>query len=108
MRNLSMKKLGTPIGAGPGRASESVGLPRVGVPSGWVRPAATFALATASGGFLAASAFGIAGAAGPSRAAGAGTGARRRRGLLAAVGVDLHGHGRLGRRRGGRGCGLRG
>src|SRR4051794_12697595 len=39
-----MKKLGTPIGAGPGRASESVGLPSAGWPSGCVRPASTFAL----------------------------------------------------------------
>src|SRR3954447_13588653 len=33
MRNLSMKKFGTPIGAGPGRASEKVGLAGVGTPS---------------------------------------------------------------------------
>src|SRR5215213_1118292 len=32
MRNLSMKKLGTPIGAGPGIASEVEGLERVGTP----------------------------------------------------------------------------
>jgi hypothetical protein len=34
IRNLSMKKFGTPMGAGPGRASESVGLLTVGWPSG--------------------------------------------------------------------------
>ena len=33
MRNLSMKKFGTPIGAAPGSASENVGLSRVGLPS---------------------------------------------------------------------------
>ena len=33
MRNLSMKKFGTPIGAAPGIASEKLGLPSVGVPS---------------------------------------------------------------------------
>src|SRR4051794_30083997 len=34
MRNLSMKKFGTPIVAGPGWASEKLGLSTVGVPSG--------------------------------------------------------------------------
>src|SRR4051794_27957834 len=40
-----MKKLGTPIGAGPGSASEKVGLAGVGVPSGWrgVDPARSLA-----------------------------------------------------------------
>ena len=33
MRNLSMKKFGTPIGAAPGSASEKVGLSSVGEPS---------------------------------------------------------------------------
>ena len=33
MRNLSMKKFGTPIGAGPGVASEKPGFAGVGVPS---------------------------------------------------------------------------
>src|SRR3954468_346280 len=33
IRNLSMKKFGTPIGAAPGRASEKVGLAVVGAPS---------------------------------------------------------------------------
>src|SRR5215213_3297541 len=33
MRNLSMKKFGTPIGAAPGVASEKVGLLSVGAPS---------------------------------------------------------------------------
>src|SRR5436309_14565348 len=33
MRNFSMKKLGTPIGAGPASANENVGLSTVGVPS---------------------------------------------------------------------------
>ena len=33
MRNLLMMKLGTPIGAGPGRPSEKVGFARVGTPS---------------------------------------------------------------------------
>src|SRR6476661_5925122 len=33
MRNLSMKKFGTPIGAAPGVASEKVGFSIVGVPS---------------------------------------------------------------------------
>ena len=33
MRNLSMKKFGTPIGAAPGIASEKVGLSSVGAPS---------------------------------------------------------------------------
>jgi hypothetical protein len=42
MRNLSMKKFGTPIGAAPGIASEKVGLSSVGEPSGarprpWLR-----------------------------------------------------------------------
>ena len=55
MRNLSMKKFGTPIGAGPGSASESVGLPSVGWPSGCVSPASTFALSTASLAFCSAS-----------------------------------------------------
>src|SRR3954452_3697751 len=32
MRNFSMKKFGTPIGAGPGTATESVGLVGVGTP----------------------------------------------------------------------------
>src|SRR4051794_10582041 len=35
IRNLSMKKFGTPIGAGPGRAAEKVGLAGVGTPSPW-------------------------------------------------------------------------
>src|SRR5829696_3958433 len=35
MRNLSMKKFGTPIGAAPGMASEKVGLVVVGAPSTW-------------------------------------------------------------------------
>jgi hypothetical protein len=35
MRNLSMKKFGTPIGAGPGRPCEKVGLAAVGTPSPW-------------------------------------------------------------------------
>ncbi len=34
MRNLSMKKFGTPSGAAPGVAIDSVGLSRVGVPPG--------------------------------------------------------------------------
>src|SRR3954447_25299249 len=34
MRNFSMKKFGTPIGAGPGSASEKVGSAAVGAPSG--------------------------------------------------------------------------
>ena len=34
MRNFSMKKFGTPIGAGPGRAREKVGLSGVGAPPG--------------------------------------------------------------------------
>ena len=34
MRNLSMKKFGTPIGAAPGMATERAGLEIVGVPSG--------------------------------------------------------------------------
>ncbi len=33
MRNLSMKKFGTPIGAAPGSASDVVGLASVGTPS---------------------------------------------------------------------------
>ena len=33
MRNFSMKKFGTPMRAGPGSASETVGLSSVGVPS---------------------------------------------------------------------------
>ena len=33
MRNFSMKKFGTPIGAGPRSAIETVGLSSVGVPS---------------------------------------------------------------------------
>ena len=37
MRNLSMKKFGTPIGAAPGSASEKLGLSCVGAPS-TVRP----------------------------------------------------------------------
>ncbi len=32
MRNFSMKKFGTPIGAGPGIATDSVGLVVVGTP----------------------------------------------------------------------------
>ena len=32
MRNLSMKKFGTPIAAGPGMASDVVGFCRVGTP----------------------------------------------------------------------------
>src|SRR3954454_23069611 len=43
IRNLSMKKFGTPIGAGPGRASEKVGLAGVGTPS--VASAGALALA---------------------------------------------------------------
>src|SRR3954451_22354242 len=35
MRNFSMKKFGTPIGAGPGRARLKVGSAAVGAPSGW-------------------------------------------------------------------------
>ena len=34
MRNFSMKKFGTPIAAGPGWASEKLGLSTVGAPSG--------------------------------------------------------------------------
>src|SRR3954447_24196136 len=34
IRNLSMKKLGTPIGAGPGTESEKLGLEGVGAPPG--------------------------------------------------------------------------
>ena len=37
MRNLSMKKFGTPIAAGPGVASETVGLLGAGVPFERVR-----------------------------------------------------------------------
>ena len=55
MRNLSMKKFGTPIGAGPGSASESVGLLTVGWPSGWRRPASCSALSVASLAFFSAS-----------------------------------------------------
>ena len=33
MRNLSMKKFGTPIGAAPGTATDRAGLEIVGVPS---------------------------------------------------------------------------
>src|SRR3954470_22275944 len=44
MRNLSMKKFGTPIGAGPGSASEIVALPSVGRPSGCVSSASTLTL----------------------------------------------------------------
>ncbi len=33
MRNLSMKKFGTPMGAAPGMATERAGLEMVGVPS---------------------------------------------------------------------------
>src|SRR5436189_3493979 len=36
MRNFSMKKFGTPIGAGPGVAEEKLGFCGVGVPSGLV------------------------------------------------------------------------
>ncbi len=35
MRNFSMKKFGTPIGAGPGVASEKLGFAGVGMPLGW-------------------------------------------------------------------------
>src|SRR4051794_13342893 len=35
MRNLSMKKFGTPIAAAPGSACEKVGLAGVGTPSPW-------------------------------------------------------------------------
>ena len=35
MRNFSMKKFGTPIGAGPGVASEKLGFDGVGTPFGW-------------------------------------------------------------------------
>src|SRR3954451_8515275 len=56
MRNLSMKKFGTPMGAGPGRASDRVGLAGVGWPSGWRRPLATsLALSAASLAFCSAS-----------------------------------------------------
>src|SRR3978361_1750121 len=41
MRNLSMKKFGTPIGAAPGIASEKVGLSSVGAPS-IARPGCAF------------------------------------------------------------------
>ena len=34
MRNFSMKKFGTPIGAGPGVASEKLGFDGVGTPFG--------------------------------------------------------------------------
>ncbi len=33
MRNLSMKKFGTPMGAAPGTATERAGFEMVGVPS---------------------------------------------------------------------------
>src|SRR6476469_6330777 len=42
MRNLSMKKFGTPIGAAPGVLSEKVGLLSEGEPSG-LRPGAALA-----------------------------------------------------------------
>src|SRR3954454_11839820 len=35
IRNFSMKKLGTPIAAGPGTESEKPGFAEVGVPLGW-------------------------------------------------------------------------
>ena len=35
MRNFSMKKLGTPMRAAPGSASETVGFSSVGEPSVW-------------------------------------------------------------------------
>src|SRR6478752_6785354 len=40
MRNLSMKKLGTPIGAGPGSASERLGFVSAGLPSALVSASA--------------------------------------------------------------------
>ena len=40
MRNLSMKKFGTPMGAGPGSASERVGFVSAGLPSALVRASA--------------------------------------------------------------------
>src|SRR3954452_11749344 len=49
MRNFSMKKFGTPIGAGPGRARLKVGSAAVGAPSGWrVLPLSTLAEPVAS------------------------------------------------------------
>jgi hypothetical protein len=57
MRNLSMKMFGSPIGAGPGSASERVGFPSVGWPSGCVSPASSFALSTASLAFFDASSY---------------------------------------------------
>ena len=48
MRNLSMKKFGTPMRAGPGVDSEKVGLAGVGEPSGFVaRSAASLTLSRA-------------------------------------------------------------
>src|SRR3954447_19214043 len=48
MRNFSMKKFGTPIGAGPGRAGLKVRPAAVGAPSGLREVLSTFAVPVAS------------------------------------------------------------